>query len=668
MRIDLCTIKQDNQTSRKNSAGLNSVYRLGWLPIKQALGTVFLITVILGLIRQPALSQSSSLSFSAAPVATATEAVTLRTAWSVDLARPGNTFILAVVFNIKKGYHINADAAQIVPVTDFNPIPTRVTVKEASEGLTIEVPRYPQARSAKVDFIEGDLMSFEGQTIVYLPMKFDGGDYAERLRIKLEIEYQACDAQICLFPQKIAVEDRLTVAAPGATVTAINQQLFAGYRQASEGVSADLVGFDLFGWRFALEVATWAGFALLLLVAAFGGMLLNFTPCVLPLVPIKIISLSNTAENKSRCLALGFTMFLGVLAFWLGLGAAIALVADFTATNQLFQYPAFTILVGVIIGLMAFGMCGLFSIRLPNFLYMIQPSQESLHGSFGLGILTAILSTPCTAPFMGAAAAWAATQHPLTTITTFAAIGTGMALPYLVLSAFPSLIQKMPRSGPASVLIKEVMGLFMLAAAAYFIGTGLSGILMQPPNPSGKLYWWAVMGFVAAGGLWMAYRSIRITSRKFLKTLFAGLGILIFVGSAFGGLRLTDKGPIDWVYYTPQRFQTAIEDRKIVVMIFTAEWCLNCKALEQGVLTGEKITLLLAEEDIVPIKVDITGKNPSGKAKMKEIGNLTIPLLVIYSPPGAIVFRSDYYTTEQILQAVKAARVKTKKGSADSGK
>jgi len=667
MHIDLCTLEQGKKSPRITSAGFNPVYRIPWLPIKRALGIVFFVIVILGMVSLPALSQISSSGIPSLPGATVTEAVSLQTAWSVDLARPGDTIILAVVFNIKKGFHINADAAQIIPTADFNPIPTRVTVEEASDGLTIEVPRYPQARPAKVDFIESDLMSFEGKTIVYLPMKFDAGSDAERLRIKLEIEYQACDAQICLFPQTIAVEDRLTVAAPGATVAAINQQLFSGYRQVSEGVSAALVGFSLFGWRFTLEAASWAGFALLLLVAAFGGMLLNFTPCVLPLVPIKIISLSNTAENKSRCLALGFTMFLGVLAFWLGLGAAIALVADFTATNQLFQYPAFTILVGVIIGLMAFGMCGLFSIRPPNFLYMIRPSQESLHGSFGLGILTAILSTPCTAPFMGAAAAWAATQHPLTTLTTFAAIGTGMALPYLVLSAFPNLIQKMPRSGPASVLIKEVMGLFMLAAAAYFIGTGLSGILMQPPNPPGKLYWWVVMGFVAAGGLWMAYRTIRIASRKFLKTLFAGLGILIFVGSAFGGLRLTDKGPIDWVHFTPQRFQTAIENRKVVVMIFTAEWCLNCKVLEQGVLTGEKISRLLAEDDIVPIKVDITGNNPWGKAKMKAIGNLTIPLLVIYSPEGVEVFRSDYYTAEQILQAVEAARMKAQKGSAETG-
>jgi thiol:disulfide interchange protein DsbD len=305
---------------------------------------------------------------------------------------------------------------------------------------------------------------------------------------------------------------------------------------------------------------------------------------------------------------------------------------------------------------MAFGMCGLFSVHLPNFIYRFNPGQDTLHGSFGLGILTAILSTPCTAPFMGAAAAWAATRHPATTMVTFAAIGTGMALPYLILSASPGLVQKMPRTGPASVLIKEVMGLFMLAAAAYFIGTGLSGILIEPPNPTGKLYWWAVMGFTAAGGVWLAYRTIRITGRKVLRGVFAGLGILVFIGSAYGGLHLTDRGPIDWVYYTPERYEAAVNSRKIIVMNFTAEWCLNCKALEGGVLHNSAVSRRLAEADIVPMKVDITGKNPAGKARLKQIGHLTIPLLVIYSPAVREVFRSDFYTVDQVLEAIEKAR------------
>ena len=87
-------------------------------------------------------------------------------------------------------------------------------------------------------------------------------------------------------------------------------------------------------------------------------------------------------------------------------------------------------------------------------------------------------------------------------------------------------------------------------------------------------------------------------------------------------------------------------------MDFTAEWCLNCKALEQGVLHHPKIVTLLAREDILPMKVDITGNNPSGKAKLREVGNLTIPLLIIYSPSGKQIFKSDFYTVDQLYNAI----------------
>ena len=123
-------------------------------------------------------------------------------------------------------------------------------------------------------------------------------------------------------------------------------------------------------------------------VGAFGAGLLSFaSPCVLPLIPIKIISLAHVAQDRKQCFMLGLAMFLGVLVFWLVLGVLIALVSDFSATNQLFQYPVFTILVGLLIGVMATGMFGFFNVRLPNFIYMINPEQDTLKGSFGLGIL-----------------------------------------------------------------------------------------------------------------------------------------------------------------------------------------------------------------------------------------------------------------------------------------
>jgi thiol:disulfide interchange protein DsbD len=256
---------------------------------------------------------------------------------------------------------------------------------------------------------------------------------------------------------------------------------------------------------------------------------------------------------------------------------------------------------------------------------------------------------------MGAAAAWAATQPPLTTLATFSAIGIGMALPYLILAARPALVEKMPKTGPASELVKQVMGLFMLAAAAYFIGVGLATLFASPPAAPSKLYWWPVMGFCIAAGGWLALRALQIAPSKKPGALFAGIGILMVALSAWGTVQLTKQGPIDWVAYTPQRFKTEISRQRVIVMVFTAEWCLNCKALEQGVLNTPKIADLLHRRGITAMKVDITGHNPAGKAKLNELGYLTIPLLVVFAPDGKPMLKSDFYTAEQVYGAVMQA-------------
>ncbi len=583
------------------------------------------------------------------------EVVTVTTAWPVDRARPGDSVMLAIVADIKEGYHINADARQAKPFENFKPYPTKVTVVDATPGIIMELPRYPRAVPIEVQYATGDLMSFEGKTVIYLPIRLEDTLMPGELSLKLEFEYQACAASYCLFPKKVKFDESLAVVETGATISKINRELFAGYGAGPTVEHSRGVDFDLFGWTFSIDISSGLGLILLLLTAAAGGVLLNFTPCVLPLIPIKIISLSHVAKNRRQCFMLGLAMFLGVLAFWIALGIMIALVSDFSATNQLFQYPAFTILIGLIIGGMAGGMFGFFSMRLPHFIYMINPQQNTLRGSFGLGILAAILSTPCTAPFMGAAAAWASAQTWAITLATFAAIGTGMAFPYLLLSASPALVRKMPNTGPASVLIKQVMGLFMLAAAAYFIGVGLVSFFSTPSAPPSKIYWWPVMSFGIAAGSWLAYRTLRITSKMKLKAIFTGAGILVIALSVWGAVRLTDQGPVAWVYYTPQRFEAATANRKIVVMVFTAEWCLNCKALEQGVLNNPKIVKLLTREDVVPMKVDITGNNPEGKAKLREVGSLTIPLLIIFSSNGEQSFKSDFYTVDQVYDAITSA-------------
>ncbi len=577
--------------------------------------------------------------------------------WPADRARPGETLPLAVAMEISEGLHINADARQIRPSGSLSPYPTKLAVIGADEGLHSEAPLYPAAESFKADYAADGLMSFSGGTVIYVPVKF-AAELAPGASpgLRLELEYQACTETQCLLPQKIQLETALPIAAAGEAAAPRHQELFADYQiRRQEAASGGGVNFALFGWKFSISGATWAGMLLLLTTAAFGGMLLNFTPCVLPLIPIKIISLSYAAKNQRQCLLLGAAMSLGVLAFWLALGGMIALVSGFSATNQLFQYPAFTIGVGLVIGIMALGMFDFFSVRLPEWLYLLHPEQDTLHGSFGLGILAAVLSTPCTAPFMGAAAAWAATQPPAATLSVFAAIGGGMAFPYLALSAAPHLVQKMPRSGPASAVVKQVMGLLMLAAAAYFIGAGLSALLATAEQPPSRLYWLPVMGFSLAAGGWLSWSTFRLAAQRLLKMVFIGIGGLMMAVSLYGAVHLAERGPISWTYYSPERFAEAAAQGKAAVVVFTAEWCLNCKVLEQTVLDSPKIVRLLNQDSVAAIKVDITGSNPPGRELLRQVGSLSIPFLVVYSRSGELIHKSDFYTADELEEVIRRA-------------
>jgi thiol:disulfide interchange protein len=574
-------------------------------------------------------------------------------AWSATGVKPGGQIALAVILEIKPPYHVNPNKTK----EPF--IPTKVEVVSAPPEIRTSTPIFPEPH--EIDFgpagSQEKILVLSGRTVLYVPMAATSSAKPGQYPIEIKIGYQACDDKACLFPTDVTHTASLNIVAGNAEVTTANGELFKDLERLK-----DRLNIAFFGWDFEIKPSN---FAVLLLIAMIGGMLLNFTPCVLPLIPIKIMGLSRAAGNRRRCVMLGATMSFGVVVFWLALAAAISTISGFNATNKLFQYPAFTITVGLIICVMAIGMCGLFSARLPQWVYRINPSQESLGGSFLFGIMTAVLSTPCTAPFMGAAAAWSATQAAAVTLSTFAAIGLGMALPYLALAAFPGLASRMPRSGPASDLIKHVMGLLMLAAGAYFLGTGLAGILAKPPDPPTQAYWWLVAFFVAAAGGWLAWRTLQITPSLAKRFVFIAVGVALVGIAGVIGFRFTRGSPIRWTYYTPERLDQARTQKNVIVLEFTAAWCLNCHALEQAVLHDPRVVKLLNSDRVSPIKVDLTGNNPAGDQKLLEVGRRSIPYLVIYGPDGTEVFASDAYTVEQVVTAIEKLAPPEIKGASE---
>ena len=578
--------------------------------------------------------------------------VAVSTAWSADRARPAGPLLLAVVLDIRPGYHVVADPAQLRPMGDFKPFPTRVRVSAAPDGVVAEPARFPRAQPLQAEFSDTPLMSFEGRTVVVVPLALSLPSPApDDLGLVLAVEYQACAAAYCLMPQRLAVKATLPVARAGESVAPANPELF----QAAQNGAARRtpLRFDLFGASVEFDPASAPGLAAVLLLAAAGGFLLNLTPCVLPLVPVKIIRLSQGTDRR-RGRTLGLCTLAGVLLFWVGLGAVVSPASGFTSTHQLFQYPAFTLGVGAVIALMAVGMFGAYAVRLPARLYAFNPRQDTAAGAVGMGVLTAVLSTPCTAPFMGTAAAWAATQAPAVTLATFAAIGAGMGLPYAVLAARPDWLRRVPKTGPWSELLKQVMGVFMLAAAAYFIGIGAQ-TLSAETGADPRLLWWPVTGLCAVGGVWMGVGAARLagTAAGRLAWGAAGAAVVLLAVAAAGGL--SDSGPLRWVPYTPERFAAAERDRRPVVMVFTAEWCLNCKALEQSVWKDGEVARAITESGAVPMKVDLTAGNPAGRAKLREAGSLTIPLLLVTGSTGETALRSDFYTADQVIAAVRAA-------------
>ena len=137
-----------------------------------------------------------------------------------------------------------------------------------------------------------------------------------------------------------------------------------------------------------------------------------------------------------------------------------------------------------------------------------------------------------------------------------------------------------------------------------------------------------------------------------MQIAFVGIGVVMFISSIVVGNRLTEDGPIEWAYYTPEILQESLDAGDTVVLEFTAEWCLNCKLLESTVLHSSRVVEAFESEHVFPIKIDLTGNNVDGNALLHKVGGLRIPLLIILGPNGVEVFRGDFYTVDQVLHAI----------------
>ncbi|MEC7352115.1 MAG: cytochrome c biogenesis protein CcdA, partial [Planctomycetota bacterium] len=485
----------------------------------------------------------------------------------------GGTVSVEVVFQMKDGWHIwpqEGGAPQGSTVFDGAEW-TAIDVVEA-EGLVIRSISWPETHEVPVDlgFGPADYAVFEGRAVATVELEVSG-DAPARSSITLSAYFQACDDSTCLAPTFDPPTGTLEFTVAGATLSSsrsapvgtpappATEQPVGSGTEASGGSAPPPIrgsGTSFFGLELP-ELGGTGGAIILILLGIAGGFILNLTPCVLPVIPIKVMTLSQHAATPGRALTLGLWMALGVFAFWLAIGLPVVFFASVTDPSRIFGIWWVTFAIGVLIGVMGIGIMGLFTLSLPQSTYMINPRADNAWGSFLFGVMTAVLGLPCFGFVAGALFAGAATLPPIVTLFIFGSIGIGMGAPYLVLAAFPRLVESIPRTGPASELVKQVMGLLLLAAAAYFIGSGLIGLVAEQPWMSKLLHWWAIaIALVLAGG-WLTLRTFQITPRWVPRTGWTLVAVALAFVPTWYSVRATEKARVTYEAFEEARLQSA---------------------------------------------------------------------------------------------------------------
>lgn len=393
-----------------------------------------------------------------------------------------------------------------------------------------------------------------------------------------------------------------------------------------------------------------SGLGFVLLSALLGGFVLNFMPCVLPVIGLKVMSfVSQGGEDKRRVLNLNLAYVAGIFSVF-GILGLLAIVFSF-GWGQQFQY--FPVRLGVTIGLFAFALSyfNVWEIPVPGLAAgktsQELQSQEGLAGAFSKGIFTTLLATPCSGPLLGGVFGATLGMPAFQTALVFAMLGLGMSLPYLAIGFKPELARFLPKPGPWMETFKQLMAFLFLAAVAYFF--------YQFSDENKFPVFVVLMGVWF--GCWIIGRVPNWASiEKRLVAWMGGVGVASAIGVfAFSTLKAPPE--LQWVDYDPDRLAQYQAEGKTVLVDFSAKWCVNCLVNLETAIDTEKTKRVVDKNGVIAMYADWTNNDPDITAKLKELNSNSIPVLAIYPsgrPYDPIVLR-DLVSQSTVINALEQA-------------
>jgi len=391
-------------------------------------------------------------------------------------------------------------------------------------------------------------------------------------------------------------------------------------------------------------------------IALLGGLILNVMPCVLPVLSIKVSSVLKHTDHDTTRVRFGFVAAsAGIMTFMWGL--ALVLWALQTAGVSVgwglqFQSPLFLAVMIAVLLVFSANLFGAFEFALPQGMQTRLADTGGRSGysaDFFTGMFGAVMATPCSAPFLGTAVAFALAGRGVDILIVFTSLGLGLALPYLVIAAFPRLVAFMPKPGRWMLIVKSLMGILLLATAVwlFWVLDGVAGLA-------------SVIAVAASSGLAVLILSLPNVQSQFRWSIAtASLVLALAAGPLLqqsAPARAGSQSALAWVAFDRSDIAKRVSAGEVVFVDVTADWCLTCKANKTLVIDREPVRSTLDAPGVTPMQADWTRPDARISRYLESFGRYGIPFNAVYGPsaPNGIVL-SELLTTEDVMDALAQA-------------
>jgi thiol:disulfide interchange protein DsbD len=363
-----------------------------------------------------------------------------------------------------------------------------------------------------------------------------------------------------------------------------------------------------------------AGGLLLQLALVFvGGLALNLTPCVFPLIQITIGYF--VAQKESRGWLLAATYALGMIAMYSTLGVAAALTGGLFGAAL--QSPwVIAVLVALLLALSA-SMFGAWELRVPQWATRVSGGRQGHAGALVMGLVAGVVAAPCIGPFvLGLLTLVGKRGDPAYGFAMFFTLALGLSLPYVVLASSTSLIERLPNAGAWMLGVRQLFGVLLLVLAVYFVKPFIPGGAGDLVEAMARILGGLYLLVVARPGhdIPAVDRFMRIASAAILAAGILGLP---------GGRHAAAGTDLEWMPFDEAAVQAAVSSGQPVVLDFYADWCIPCKELDERTFSHREVAAALSR--FARFKVDLTRSTPENGAIRERFQALGVPTIVFYN-------------------------------------